>query len=135
MLNVLDKFWIRIEKKPNGCWEWKGGKTPRGYGCFWNKKTLVAHRFSYELLKGKIPKNHELDHLCRNHSCVNPEHLEPVLHQQNVLRGIGLAAINARKTHCIRGHELKGDNLYINPNTGKRRCQACKRISDKNGRC
>lgn len=119
------RFWSNVNKT-EGCWNWKAGKQ-NGYGCYWiNGKGILAHRFAYETLIGPIPKGLVLDHLCRNQACVNPAHLEPVTDRTNILRGIGLAAKNAKKTHCKRGHLLDGDNLRLTPE-GQRICRTCKR--------
>jgi hypothetical protein len=56
----------------------------------------MAHRFAYELLVGPIPEDLELDHLCRVRHCVNPAHLEPVTHLENILRGMRAAAQQAK---------------------------------------
>ena len=128
------RFWNHIVTEPNsGCWLWISNTTDRGYGLFnlydvvLRKWTIVyAHRFSYEMYKGFIPIGLEVDHLCRVTCCVNPFHLEAVTHKVNVLRGDGLSAQSARQTHCKRGHELSGNNLYINPQSSShRRCRAC----------
>ena len=72
----------------SGCWIWIAGKSTAGYGGLRiDGKDYLAHRFMYEKLVGPIPVGMSLDHLCRNPSCVNPEHLEPVTHQENVRRG------------------------------------------------
>lgn len=105
-----------------GCWEWTGAKNAGGYGVCRGQQ---AHRASYELLVGPIPAGLQLDHLCRNRACVNPDHLEPVTRKVNILRGEGVAAKNARKTHCLNGHELTGHNLI--QHKGGRECRACAR--------
>lgn len=106
------------------CWEWTGSTTDRGYGQFNNGTTMVkAHRWMYELAIGPIPAGLDLDHLCRNTSCVRPSHLEPVTHRENVLRGTGPTATNAAKTHCPNGHPL-GDEA---DNSGRRYCRICHR--------
>src|SRR5262245_2817351 len=119
--NDISVFWFAVNT-PLGvgeCWEWTGFRIWNGYGRFWKSqrnnvrgKWILAHRVSYELVIGKIPKNMVLDHLCRNRLCVNPYHLEVTTFRDNILRGNGLAAMQAKQTHCKRGHLLEGDNLY-----------------------
>ena len=79
--SCYDRFWDRVEKRhPEACWEWVGLKTERGYGRFWiNGALRRAHTVSYGWLVGSIPEGMELDHLCRNPSCVNPSHLQTIL--------------------------------------------------------
>jgi len=72
----------------NSCWLWQGIINEAGYGKLKvSKRWVKAHRYSYELFVGDIPEGLTLDHLCRNRSCVNPGHLEPVTLRENVLRG------------------------------------------------
>jgi len=66
-----------------GCWNWLLGLSSGRYG---NRNNIAAHRRYYELYKGKIPENWEIDHLCFNTRCVNPEHLEAVTHSVNMSR-------------------------------------------------
>ena len=122
----LERFWSKVEKKnKRGCWVWTSAtKTKDCYGVFYLKKTIAAHRFSYELVKGKIPEEYELDHLCRNPTCVNPNHLEAVSHQENIKRG---ESFNRNKTNCKRGHPLEEYNLILIQHKGRtfRNCRIC----------
>lgn len=116
----------RMEENPSGCWVWAGAKS-KGYGTASVKgKQVTVHRAVYEALIGAVPEGMVLDHLCRNKSCCNPEHLEPVTQRVNVLRGTSLAAVNASKVVCVAGHPLEGENLYETPG-GARHCRVCRR--------
>lgn len=109
---IVTRFWSRVDKT-SSCWNWLG-RLSDGYGRFWiNREPFRAHRVAYLLEIGEIPEGLQLDHLCRNRSCVNPAHLEVVDSRTNALRGIGPAAQNARKTHCAHGHPLSGTNLRV----------------------
>lgn len=118
-------------KSDSGCWIWLGGKQPSGHGKIRIEgKTYQVHRVAFELVKGSIPKGLVLDHLCKNPSCINPDHLEPVTQRINLLRGNTFAAHNAAKTHCPKGHPYSGENLKSNAR-GDRICIQCRRVSDR----
>jgi hypothetical protein len=147
------RFWDRVTAT-DGCWVWTRGLSGGGYGHCWdNGSPVLAHRYSFERAYGPIPNGLHIDHLCRNRRCVRPDHLEAVSHKENVLRGVGAPAMNARKqrcrcggayelrstgqrvcpncsrsaslpTHCRQGHELRGGNVELLPN-GQRNCVLC----------
>lgn len=123
-MSVAERFWSKVEKTES-CWIWTGSK-PNGYGQFYLEgKNRPAHRVSYELLRGAIPNGLVLDHLCQTPACVNPDHLEPVTHQENIRRGPRERyGANRYKTHCSRGHLLSGDNVLLQGS--RRRCRECR---------
>ena len=124
------RFWENVEKT-EGCWNWKGhtlygyGRMSTGSRTDGTRSAIQAHRFSYEIHKGPIPDGYQLDHLCGNRRCVNPEHLEAVPPKVNTLRGSGITAQNARKTHCPHGHEYTPENTLV-WSDGHRRCRRCR---------
>lgn len=85
-LDQLENFYI--PEPTSGCWLWSGALTTRGYGQAWHAgRQHQAHRLTYAKKHGAIDPSVDLDHLCRNRACVNPDHLEPVPHVVNVQRG------------------------------------------------
>lgn len=111
------------------CWNWTGNLSD-GYGrIFWRGERWKAHRLLYLWKYGSIPKwknkkSKEVDHICNNRKCVNPNHLRLVSNKTNVLKGDGVTAKNAKKTNCIHGH----NDFYKIGN--RRRCRECRRIFD-----
>lgn len=114
---LFRRFFDKIERV-GGCWIWLGSTNKDGYGLFHLLgKMQSAHRVSYELHIGDIPEGMEIDHICRERSCVNPAHLEPVSRQENLDRMI------LAKTHCINGHDYK-ESSFIHLK-GFRECSIC----------
>lgn len=143
LLADLARLSRRIDSAdPDGCWRWGGYHNEDGYArtkirtrpdsTARDWKTVLLHRALYEEVVGAIAVGMEIDHLCRHRWCVNPSHLEPVTHTENVLRGDGWGGVNARKTHCKRGHEFV-DGSFYRMRRGGRRCQACRRWRHANG--
>lgn len=112
------------------CWVWTGDENRNGYGIirYWDKErrgsSEMVHKISYRKARGPIREGFTVDHLCRNRLCFNPDHLEAVTGRVNTLRSENPCAKNARKTHCIRGHELPSVRNYH----GKRQCNECRKI-------
>lgn len=133
---LSDRFWAKVARAgQDECWLWTASVLPNGYGQF---DHTTAHRMSYTLTHGTIPKGLQIDHLCRRLLCVNPSHLEAVTPSENVRRGYGppivvAAAVEAgaARTHCIHGHELTPENTYNPPGAPRWRvCRTCKRRID-----
>lgn len=109
---------------PTDCWLWVGPIDKGGYGRIGvDYRNRSAHSVAYELVKGPVPVGFELDHICRNRSCINPAHLEPVTHQENMRRGFP-GGKRRNKTHCVHGHEYTEQNTYHRPN-GSKVCKTC----------
>ena len=120
-----DHFWRYVTIYSGRCWQWQSGQDGKGYPILGigsrkdgTRRTARVHRLAYEAFVGSIPPELELDHLCRNRSCVNPWHLEAVTHQENVRRGAMF------KTHCVNGHPYDGANISIS-SKGRRYCRTC----------
>jgi len=91
------------------CWVWNGGTDRLGYATF---RKVPSHRFSYITAYGEIAAGLDVDHLCRNPSCVNPYHLEAVTHRENLRRGKG-AKLNLERANAIRARYAKGGITYL----------------------
>src|SRR5213593_4508095 len=99
---------------PCGCLIWLGHKMSSGYGygrVAFRGGNRLAHRVVYELARGPIPKELEIDHLCRVQSCINPDHLEAVTHSVNMRRGVIPSVVALRRGVCKEGHPLIPENV------------------------
>lgn len=113
-----------------GCWNTTFAKNSQGYATLWTppNKVVRLHRFMYEQIVGPIPEGMELDHLCRNRQCCNPDHLEPVTSDENTRRGDSPGAMAARTGTCKYGHSLADAILFKQTNgrgTYGRKCRTC----------
>ncbi len=109
------------------CWEWPKERDPCGYGRMgWKGKVEFVHRVAYEMFKGPIPEGLEIDHLCSNRACFNPDHLEAVSRTEN----------NRRKRRllpggeCGNGHHLHDGNYRVEP-SGRLACRECIRNAQR----
>lgn len=133
----IESFWSKVDKtsSPDGCWLWHGTIEKQGYGVVKIRGAqLRVHRIAYLLSYGEMPDDLTIDHVrdrgCVHKNCVNPAHLEAVPMGINTLRADTVSGINKRKTVCVRGHDLVGENLGIHHGkTGTRRyCKACRQL-------
>ena len=116
-------WWSRVDvDEQDKCWGWLWSCGSHGYGQTWDGSTVVlAHRVAWCLHhKQQLPEGMTVDHICAWRKCCNPYHLRLLTNEEN-------ASLNGHhfKTHCPRGHEYAGNNLYIQPSNGSRRCRAC----------
>ena len=129
-MTPTQRWWACVDRGAPGCWRWLGAPNKSGYGAMKIAgRTILAHRFGYELLVGDIPAGLGLDHLCRNRRCVNPGHLEAVDDRTNILRGVSVVATHATKTVCPNGHRY--DYVERGPYGLRRRCRRCRNAADR----
>lgn len=122
--STTERFWSKVDiRSDSECWTWQAYVGTHGYGMYklCRARPDVAHRVAYRLAVGPIPDGLFVDHICRNKLCVNPAHLEPVTHVENMRR--------ARRTHCKRGHLLDEQTLVIRG--PHRSCKKCEQFREK----
>jgi len=156
---VRERLLARVEVQPNGCWWWTGYRMPCGYGRMMveGRKHALVHRVSYQLFKGPIPDNLQIDHVCHSpkgpnacpggdtcphRRCVNPDHLEPVTRKVNTslersstrlepMRD-GYRAAYTPKEVCPQGHAFTEENTLVS--CGRRLCRICRRLKTRERR-
>jgi len=107
------------------CWLWTGALNSKGYGVFRNPetgKTTKAHKYAWIRVNGPVPKGKELAHSCHVRRCVNPSHITPKRHIENIREQ---AIVIRNRTHCKRGHELTYSNTYVTK-LGYKTCITCR---------
>ena len=130
-LNAREVILYYAREDSNGCWRWCASINKSGYSQVWFEGKLVGtHRLSYEAFVGSIDSDKEIDHICRVRDCVSPFHLRQLTPKENTLCGFGISAINAKKTHCLRGHKYDEVNTYWDK-SGHRYCLACNRVASR----
>jgi len=115
----MKAFWkqVKITKDPDKCWEWKGSVGNHGYGLMilkrrGKKKMITAHRFSYQLTYGKIPKKAFVCHRCDNKTCVNPRHLELGNRSKNVSDAVKRGLVKKKGRLTEKAKRFIRENPY-----------------------
>ena len=129
MTQLSDRFLAKLQEIPEmGCWVWTAGRDKNGYGKFnVNKRSRMAHRISYEAKFGLIPDGLVIDHLCRETSCVNPDHLRAVTNWENLMAegSRAPAKLQAERDNCERCGSAYSDLGY------QRACRKCRTARDR----
>lgn len=135
---MMDSFWAKVQVSPY-CWHYGDYKYTNHTAVLLEGKYVGVHKVAYEYLIGPVPEGMELDHLCHNKRCVNPDHLEPVTHAENLRRAWALKKLRGgmkreaserkgTQTHCWKGHELAKVGVLLSAKKDgkvRRRCRAC----------
>lgn len=137
--SMFNRFWEKVdERSEDDCWAFSD-LNHAGYGRLWfrspssQQACVLAHVFSYEIHVGPVPEGLELDHTCRNRACVNPTHLEPVTHAENMRRGQAPSMLLRHANRCAQGHDLsEPDNYFFY--RGVKNCKVCNRRRDRQSR-
>ena len=125
------RFLSKVQKKGSH-WLWTAYVEKTGYGLFWNGKRMEwAHRVSYQLFVGKIPKGRDIHHTCEIRHCVNPSHLVALTRKQHANgHPNNITTANLKKTRCKHGHKFTPENTRLVFRDGRyigRDCRACNR--------
>ena len=127
--DVLSRIIKHVTVK-NGCWLANYWLNEEGYSKVGvGGKIYRLHRLMFTLCVGGLPKDLQLDHLCRNRNCFNPDHLQIVSCKENARRGL-LGDRNRKKTHCPQGHPYNYENTRVKFARGwvMRICRVCDKI-------
>lgn len=128
MIKIDEAFWSKVDVRgPDECWLWTGSKSTKGYGRWQGR---AANRWALENRLGRPLANKEFAcHSCDNPPCVNPNHLWPGTHKQNMQdMAAKRRSYGQRLTHCKRGHPFDDENVRRPPaQPQQRQCRTCRR--------
>lgn len=127
---------IGFDVTPTGCWEYRGAKNHNGYGVVnvRGKGTRRAHRVMYEYIAGPFPEDRPLArHRCDNPPCVNPAHIVPGTHEDNMADMVERGRSVRSHTHCPANHVYTDENVSWRARAGKmiRECRECIRARQR----
>lgn len=129
MTALQARFDAKVQRGPS-CWLWVGHVAAGGYGYFRRRGKIVrAHRHAWESAHGPVPPGLYVCHRCDNRRCVRPDHLflGTALDNARDMRSKGRAPQYEHREHCVRGHALTSENVYVTPRTGLHACRTCRR--------
>lgn len=138
----IERIKSKVTITESGCWEIAGFQHKlrnvkshtKGYVLFSYRGTQqMAHRLVYRLFVGLVPDGMQVCHKCDNPPCVNPAHLFLGDQIANMRDMAAKKRNKAGRTHCIRGHELSGNNIIVRPTAGgvRRGCKICLKLHHK----
>jgi hypothetical protein len=132
----IKKIWAKLQVS-GFCWHYGDYKHKNHATVYFAGRRIGVHKVVYEYLVGLVPEGYKLDHVCRNKRCVNPDHLEPVTHSENIKRAWkystkqgfeGAGKRSKVSTHCRKGHNLSDVGVLLSKRangTERKKCRAC----------
>jgi hypothetical protein len=125
-----ERFWAKVDRRGSDeCWPWLASPDANGYGRFHikSRQSRPATQVAWEFANGRdFPSGMFACHRCDNPVCVNPAHIWPGTHGDNIRDAVAKGRMNAQRvTHCPKGHEYSPSNTL---HAGSRRqCRECNR--------
>jgi len=138
----IERLLAMAIESTDGCWIMQRGLYKNGYAGLYLPlpidRRVLAHRYSYKFFITELPDELEIDHECEQRACVNPWHMEPVTHAENIRRAS--ERLWRDRTECSRGHTLREGDVLTFPGERDgwiaRKCRHCyaenNRRPDKN---
>ena len=138
-MTLTERLNSGLMARANGCIEWTGTTSPKGYGHIKiNGTPRRTHRVAWELAHGPIPEGVQVLHHCDNPPCAQTKptdgypdgHLFLGTNAENMAdRDAKGRGWNQGKTHCLRGHLFDEANTYMW--RGRRQCRTCNKAREQ----